>query len=135
MELLTAATFKEKVFNYETEKEWKFAGTIPTIVDFYADWCGPCRMQTPILEEIAKEYSGKVQVFKVNTQLNPELSSLFKIRGIPALLFIPSTGKPSLSAGFMPKEGLRDAIRDLFKVESDVKPAAEPKKAGGKSCC
>lgn len=121
MELLNATTFKEKVFNFETEKEWKFAGSIPTIVDFYADWCGPCRMQTPVLEEIAKEYQGKVQVLKVNTQLNPELSSLFRVRGIPALLFIPTTGKPSLSSGFMPKESLKDAIRELLKVESPTK--------------
>lgn len=118
MELLNATTFKQKVFNFETETEWKFAGDLPTIVDFYADWCGPCKMQTPVLEEIAREYAGKINVFKVNTQLNPELSSLFRIRGIPALLFIPPQGKPSLSSGFMTKQVLKDAIADLFKVQS-----------------
>jgi thioredoxin 1 len=117
MELLNATTFKQKVFDFDVNKQWKFAGTVPTIVDFYAEWCGPCKMQTPILEEIAKEYAGKVQIFKVNTQLNPELSSLFSIRGIPALLFIPPEGKPSLSSGFMPKQALKNAIQDLFKLE------------------
>jgi len=135
MELLNVATFKEKVFNFETEKEWKFAGSIPTIVDFYADWCGPCRMQTPVLEEIAKEYEGKIQVLKVNTQLNPELSSLFKVRGIPALLFIPTSGKPSLSSGFMPKEELKKAIREVLKVNESSTVGEAPKKAGGSSCC
>jgi thioredoxin 1 len=134
METLNTSTFKEKVFNFETEKQWKFAGSLPTIVDFYADWCGPCRMLAPVLEEIAKEYEGKVQIYKVNTEVNPELSSLFRVRGIPALLFIPLNGKPSLSAGFMPKEALKEAIRDVLKVDG-AKTEEAPKKARGGSCC
>lgn len=116
METLNSETFKTKVFNYETSEKWKFEGNLPTIVDFYADWCGPCRMLSPLLEEIAKEYKGRVQVYKVNTETNPELASLFQVRGIPALLFIPMNGKPSLSSGFLPAESLRKAISDVLHV-------------------
>lgn len=116
MEILTNESFKTKVFNFEANKEWKFAGTVPTIVDFYADWCGPCRMQAPVLEEIAKQYAGRVQVYKVNTEATPELSSMFGIRGIPSLLFIPTQGKPSLSSGFLNKSALESAIQELFRI-------------------
>lgn len=116
METLNVTGFKSKVFDFENQKEWKFEGELPAIIDFYADWCGPCRMQAPVLEEISKAYEGKIHVFKVNTEASPELASLFRIRGIPALLFIPKTGKPSLASGFMPKETLKEAIRDVLKV-------------------
>jgi thioredoxin 1 len=117
MQLLSVHEFKEKIFNYDLHSEWKFEGEIPAIVDFYADWCGPCRMQAPVLEEISKEYSGKIHVYKIDTQATPELASLFRIRGIPALLFIPMKDKPSLTSGFMPKEELESAISQILKVE------------------
>ena len=113
---LNAETFKSMVFNYDTSPEWKFEGKLPAIVDFYADWCGPCKMQAPVLEEIAKEYAGQLEVYKVNTETSPELASLFQIRGIPALLFIPLEGKPSLSSGFLPGEVLRKTIQDVLHV-------------------
>lgn len=135
METLNVTEFKNKVFNFEAAREWKFEGDLPAIVDFYADWCGPCRMQTPVLEEISKEFAGKVRVYKVNTEASPELASFVRIRGIPALLFIPANGKPSLSSGFMPKEALKEAIRDVLKVGE--KPTTETKQvnAGGGGCC
>lgn len=116
MEILSVDTFKAKIFDFEREKEWKYSGSIPAIVDFYADWCGPCRMQAPVLEEIKSAYAGRVEVFKVNTEKTPELSAMFRIRGIPSLLFVPVEGKPFLTSGFMDKAALETAIRDLFKI-------------------
>ena len=117
METLDVEQFKKKVFDFEKSKEWHFEGELPALVDFYADWCGPCRMQAPVLEEIAQEFEGKINVYKVNTETSPELSSLFRIRGIPALLFIPKDAKPSLTSGFMPKNELVQAIKEILKVD------------------
>jgi thioredoxin len=111
---LDAATFKEKVFNYETNKEWKFEGDKPVIVDFYADWCGPCKMVAPVLEELSKEYDGKIQIYKVDTEKEQELASVFGIQSIPSILFIPKEGKPQMSMGAMPKEGFIKAINEIL---------------------
>ncbi|WP_347357940.1 thioredoxin [Bdellovibrio sp.] len=116
MEILNKETFKEKIFNFEQDKEWTFKGRRPAIVDFYADWCGPCRALTPILEELAKEYAGTVDIYKVNTELNPELASMFGIRGIPSLLFIPMNGAPAMASGLAPKESLQKAIHEIFNI-------------------
>lgn len=116
MEVLNKESFKSKIFNFETNNEWKFAGELPTIVDFYADWCGPCKALSPVLEQVAKDYQGKVNIYKVNTESDPELAALFSVRGIPALLFIPKSGMPTMSAGFMPQEKLQKAIKDIFGV-------------------
>jgi thioredoxin 1 len=116
MEHLTAATFKEKVFNYEINKEWKFEGDKPVIIDFYADWCGPCKMVAPVLEELSTEYDGKVQIYKVDTDKEQELASVFGIQSIPSILFIPKEGKPQMSLGAMPKEGFKKAITELLLV-------------------
>ena len=117
MEILNYETFKAKVFDYENNKTWHFTGQKPAIVDFYADWCGPCRALSPILEEISQEYAGKVDVYKVNTEITPELAALFGVRGIPALLFIPTSGEPSMNAGFLPKERLQHAISEIFGIK------------------
>ena len=117
MEVLNLETFKDKVFDYENNKEWNFKGQRPAIIDFYADWCGPCRMLAPVLEDVAKDYQGQVDIFKVDTEASPELASLFGVRGIPALLFIPLQGEPSMSSGFMPKESFTEAISELFKIQ------------------
>ncbi len=113
---LTAAEFKQKVFNYETQKEWKFTGDKPVIIDFYADWCGPCKMVAPVLEELSKEYDGKVQIYKVDTEAEQELASVFGIRSIPSILFIPMDGKPQMSMGALPKESFVKAINDILLV-------------------
>ena len=96
---LTKEEFKQKVMNYEVNKEWKFEGDLPCIVDFYADWCGPCRIASPILEEIAQEYKGKINVYKVDIQKDQEIASVFGVQGIPAFLFCPKDGGPQMSSG------------------------------------
>ena len=96
---LTKEEFKKKVMNYETNKEWVFEGDLPCIVDVYADWCGPCRIASPILEEIAQEYKGKINVYKVDIQKDQELAAVFGVQGIPAFLYCPKEGAPRMSSG------------------------------------
>lgn len=109
-EHLTKETFLEKVFDYEKNDEWKFNGNLPAIVDFWAPWCGPCRMIGPILEELSEEYAGKVNIYKVNTDEEQELGAVFGIRSIPSLLFIPLEGQPKMAVGALPKESLKQII-------------------------
>ncbi|MFH1725008.1 MAG: thioredoxin [Elusimicrobiota bacterium] len=118
MEDLTKETFKAKVFDYENGKEWKFAGDLPCVVDFYADWCGPCRTLAPVLQEIADEHAGKVDVYKVNTEDQQELASVFGISSIPTLLFIPKDGKPRMALGSLPKKIIEKGIREVLGIEA-----------------
>ena len=111
---LTTQEFKEKVFNYEANKEWKYEGLLPAIVDFYADWCNPCKMVAPVLEELAREYSGKIMVYKVNTESEQELASVFGIQSIPTLLFIPMEGQPQAAMGALPKPTFEKVIKDVL---------------------
>lgn len=120
MEHLTKTTFQQKIFDYETNKEWKFAGQLPAIVDFYADWCGPCKMVAPILKELAEEYKGKVDIYKVDTEQEQELAGVFGIRSIPSILFIPKTGKPQMAMGAMPKEAFIEAIDSVLLSSQEV---------------
>lgn len=113
---LNTELFKKQVFNYEKSKEWKYEGDKPAIIDFYADWCAPCRQLSPIIEELAKEYDGKIVVYKVDTEAETELTRNLGISGLPTLLFIPSEGKPSVPMGLVPKETLKKAINDILKV-------------------
>ncbi len=116
IEHLTNESFKEKVFNYEANKEWKFEGTRPAIIDFYADWCGPCKMVAPILEELSKEYDGKVDIYKVDTEAERELAGAFGIQSIPSILFIPIEGQPQMAMGALPKETFKQAFAEVFNV-------------------
>ena len=117
LEHLTKDTFKTKIFNYEENKDWKFEGIRPAIIDFYADWCGPCKMIAPILDELHKEYEGKLDIYKVNTEEENELSEMFGIQSIPSLLFIPVTGQPQMAKGAIPKETFIQAISDIFNIK------------------
>lgn len=116
MEHLTKETFLEKVFNFEQNTEWKFEGKLPCLIDFYADWCGPCKMVAPILEELSVEYEGKINIYKVDTEAQQELAAAFGIRSIPSLLFCPAEGKPQMAMGALPKQSLKDAIKDVLMV-------------------
>jgi thioredoxin 1 len=117
IEHLTKETFLNKVFNYEKNKEWKFEGEKPCIIDFYADWCGPCKIVAPVLEELAKDFDGKIDVFKVDTEAEQELASVFGIRSIPSFLFVPSGGQPQMAMGALPKETFVKAFKDVLGVE------------------
>jgi len=114
---LTNETFKSVVFNYEKNKEWKYEGELPAIIDFYADWCGPCRQLSPRLAEIAKEYAGKIVVYKVDTEVEKILSQTLGITSLPTLLFIPAKGKPQVSMGALPKETLVKAVNEVLLVK------------------
>ena len=114
MEKLTKDTFREKIFDFEKNKDWKFEGELPAIIDFYADWCGPCRMVTPVLEELSKEYAGKVNIYKVDTDKEQELAAMFGIRSIPSILFVPKEGQPQMAMGALPKDALKDAISSVL---------------------
>jgi thioredoxin len=109
---LSTQEFQEKIFNYRTEKEWKYTGELPAIVDFYADWCAPCRMVAPILEDLAKEYDGRLLIYKVNTEKEPELAAVFGIQSIPSFLFIPVNNEPSLQPGALPKNAFKQVIEE-----------------------
>lgn len=117
-EHLTKETFLSKVFDYEQNKEWKYEGELPAVVDFWAPWCGPCKMVGPIIEELSEEYDGKVNFYKVNTDEQQELGAVFGIRSIPSLLFIPKEGQPKMAVGALPKEALKDAIEKELLVEA-----------------
>lgn len=115
---ITKADFLKKVYDFEKNPdEWKYLGSQPAIVDFYADWCGPCRQLSPVLDELAKEYSGKLTIYKVNVDNERGLATFFGIRSIPTLLFIPMKGKPQRSLGALSKTELKEIIKDVLKVE------------------
>ncbi|PID60794.1 MAG: thioredoxin [Ignavibacteriae bacterium] len=111
---LTKELFLEKVFNYEQNKEWKFNGELPCIIDFYADWCGPCKMVAPVLEELSNEFEGKIDIYKVDTEVERELAGTFGIRSIPSLLFCPKNDQPQMSQGALPKDALIEAINNVL---------------------
>jgi thioredoxin 1 len=115
--VMTNEIFKQKVFNYEVNKQWKYEGNLPAIIDFYATWCGPCRMLSPKVEEIAKEYSGKIVVYKVDTDAEQQLAQSMGISSLPTLLFIPVNGQPQASMGLVPKETLVKAINEILLVK------------------
>jgi len=117
VEHLTEETFKQKVFNWEKNQDWKYEGEVPAIIDFWAEWCQPCRIIGPILEELQKEYGDKIQVYKVDTEAQPRLAAMFGIRNIPTLLFVPVNGMPQMAVGALPKDVLKQAIKEVLGVE------------------
>lgn len=120
MEHLTLESFKEKIctcgLDGKDGAEWKYKGDLPCLIDFYADWCGPCKRIAPVLEELAEEFKGKAYIYKVNTEEQQELSAMFGIQSIPTLLFVPLNDKPQLMAGALPKPQLASAMKDVLGI-------------------
>jgi thioredoxin len=114
---LTNEAFKKNVFNYIANKDWKYEGSKPAIIDFYADWCPPCRQLSPLVEEIAKEYEGKIVVYKVNTDKEKELAQNLGIESLPTLLYIPAKGRPQITLGYVPKENIVKAINEILLIK------------------
>ena len=114
---LNEAQFKAKVFDYDKSETWSYKGDKPAIIDFYADWCRPCRELAPTIEELANEYEGEIYVYKVDVQKEQALASAFGIQSIPTILFVPQEGKPQVSQGALPKSQLKNIIKDVLKVE------------------
>ena len=117
LEHLTEETFKSKVFNYEANKEWKFEGTKPCVIDFYADWCQPCKIVAPLLEELQDEFDGKLDIYKVDTEDQRNLAGMFGVQSIPSILFVPVDGQPQMAQGALPKDTFVKAFKDVFKVD------------------
>lgn len=116
---LTAEGFQEKIFDYTKEEEWKYTGSLPAIIDFYADWCGPCKAVAPVLEELSNEYEGKLLIYKIDTEKEQELSMLFGIQSIPTLLFIPVDGAPMMQKGAIPKNAFKQVIEERLLIAAD----------------
>jgi len=116
-ENLTKQDFLDKVYDFENESEWNYKGDIPCVIDFWAEWCGPCKMVAPVLEELSNEYDGKIKVYKVDTESEQELSGIFGIRSIPSMLFVPIGEKPQMAAGALPKESFVQAFQEVLGVE------------------
>jgi thioredoxin len=114
---LNKREFKEKIFNYSVSKDWDYKGDVPAVIDFYADWCGPCKVVSPLLNQLSVEYDGKVKFYKVNTEKDPEVAKVFGISSIPTLLFIASEGKPVIVRGAQPMGSLRKNIDRLLPGE------------------
>lgn len=114
---LNLASFQDRVHDFfKNGGDWIFKGDKPAIIDFYADWCGPCKMLSPILDDISQEYAGKVDIYKIDTEVERELASAFGIRSIPSVLFVPMGEKPQMRAGLLDHSALREAIKNTLKV-------------------
>lgn len=115
IEYLTTETFKEKVMNFDiNNKEWDYSGELPAVIDFYADWCKPCKTISPILEELSEEYKDKIIIYKINVEDENELASMFNVRNIPSVLFIPKEGEPQMKVGAFSKMKFKDTIENVL---------------------
>lgn len=117
MEHLNITKFKDRIFDFEKNETWEYNGKNHIMIDFYADWCAPCKMISPIFEELAKEFEGKIDIYKVDTEQEQDLAAIFNIKSIPSVLFIPVNGQPRMAVGALPKEGYLEAIKDIFGLE------------------
>lgn len=117
IQTITKQDFLDKVFDFEKSQEWNFSGDVPAIIDFYADWCGPCKALAPLLEDLQKEYNGKINIYKVDTEAEQELAGAFGVRSIPSLLFCPKGEKPQMAQGALPKQQFEELISTILKVE------------------
>ena len=117
---LTTQDFKDTIFNYDQEKEWKYKGNLPAIIDFCADWCGPCKMVAPVLEELSETYKDKLVIYKLNTEKEEELSSAFGIQSIPTFLFIPVEGQPMMQTGALPKKTFQQVIEEKLLQKAEI---------------
>ena len=122
---LTRQDFSEKIFDFENETEWKYKGKLPAIIDFYADWCGPCRSVAQTLEALSEEYNGKIDIYKIDTEKETELSAMFGIQSIPMFLFIPSEGTPMVQNGALSKNVFKEIIEERLLTQG-WKAEAEP---------
>ncbi|GAA4733301.1 thioredoxin [Flavisolibacter ginsenosidimutans] len=122
---LTAEGFKENIFDYDKAEEWKYKGNLPAVVDFYADWCGPCKAVAPVLEELSNEYHDKLLIYKIDTDKEQDLSMLFGIQSIPTILFIPVDGQPMMQKGAIPKSAFKQVIEErLLKTKNEPSQSA-----------
>ncbi|GAB5465158.1 MAG: thioredoxin [Candidatus Kapaibacteriales bacterium] len=113
---ITTQEFKENIFNYTEKTEWNYEGELPLVIDFYADWCAPCKAVAPIMDELSNDYEDRVEILKVDTEKEKELSAAFGIRSIPSVLFVPKEGQPKMAIGAMDKKGYQNAIEDVLGV-------------------
>jgi thioredoxin 1 len=120
IEHLTKETFREKIFDYEKLREWNYKGENPCVIDFYADWCAPCKIVAPVLEELAQEYCCKIDIYKVNTEEEQELAAVFGIQSIPSILFVPKNDKPQMSLGALPKETFKQLFKEIFNISKEA---------------
>ncbi len=121
-EHLTKQTFLTKIFDFTKSQDWKFEGELPSVIDFWAPWCGPCRMVGPVIDQLSEEYKGKVNFYKINTDEEQELAAAFGIQSIPSLLFIPMNKQPMMAIGALPKAAMKEAIeKELLTTEEKPK--------------
>ena len=113
---LTTQDFKDKIFDYESSENWQYKGDKPAIIDFYADWCGPCKAVAPVLEELSDTYKDQLLIYKLDTDKEEELSALFGIQSIPTFLFIPVNGDPMMQPGALPKKVFKQIIDEKLVV-------------------
>ena len=111
---LTTAEFKTRIFDYTTNKDWKYKGDKPCVIDFYTTWCGPCKRLAPIMEELSQTYCDQVKFYKVDTERERELAGVFQIASIPQVLYIPVEGKPMILKGLYPKENIVEIIDEFL---------------------
>lgn len=117
MEALTEQDFLKKIFDYRNNTYWKFKGELPCIIDFYADWCGPCKTLESILEEFAEKYQGRLNIYRVDTNAEEQLAGLFQIQSIPTMLFVPVKGKPQMVVGALPSKDIEKVINQVLNID------------------